>query len=116
MAKDNKKKFEVFCSKGPGKGVEEEVHSTNIYYNGSIQRFLKDEFNLAVCDMFLYPAKVAHLELIGDEWVLYKNLPEVYTLTPTYYIKGATDEQQKFVNSLWFINQKTYIHLHIRFD
>lgn len=98
--------------------VEEIVESyeKELFYDGSIKRFPKDEFNVAVADMFFYPAKVAHLELVGDEWLLYTWMPENYTSVPLYYVKGASKEQQDFINSCWFIKEKSSPHLSIRFD
>lgn len=114
--KADKREFYRYFSYGPGKGVAGDKIVRTIFYGGGIQKFPKDAFNLAVCNMFLYPAKIAHLELIDDEWVLYKDMPYIYTESSVYYIKGATKEQQDFVNSSWFIDQKSCLVLDIRFD
>ena len=112
----DKKQFEVFRSVNNGSKVEQRPYNHNIPYGGSIKCFSEDEFNVAVANMFTYPAKIAHLELIGNVWVLYKNMPLGYTSKPLYYVKGASKKQQDFVNSLWFLDQKSITELNIRFD
>ncbi len=114
--KTDKREFDCHFSYSHRKVPDGDKRVRTIFYGGGIQKFSKDEFNLAVSDMFMYPAKIAHLELIDNEWILYKDMPYVYTESSLYYIKGATKEQQDFVNSLWFIDQKASLTLHIRFD
>lgn len=112
----DKKQFSVFTSNGIGAEVKRKIYTKNIPYGGSIECFAEGEFEMAVANMFTYPAKIAHLELVGNVWILYKNMPINYASNPVYYIKGASKEQQDFINSLWFLDQKGLVYLNIRFD
>ena len=62
----DKKQFEVFRSVNTGSKVEQRPYNHNIPYGGSIKCFSEDEFNVAVANMFTYPAKIAHLEQFDE--------------------------------------------------
>lgn len=109
-------KFKQFYSTSAPFSGAKEISSCDLLYDGSIKCFSKDEFNLAVSNMFIYPAKIAHLELVGDKWILYKSMPESHTAVPLYYVKGASKEQQDFIDGCWFTDQKSSVKLRIRFD